>query len=486
MLDQLLRLLTLQDANTRVVLVGTTLLGVAAAVSGTFAMLRRRSLVGDAVAHAALPGICIAYFVVGDRNFAAFLVGALVIGLAAAAFISFVKAATRVKEDAVIALVIGGFFGLGIVLSRVIQNEPSGNRAGLDGFIFGKAASMVEGDALLIGATAAVVLTVIAIFFKEFKVLCFDRDFAAAQGWPTMTIDLALMALVCVCTVAGLPAVGVVLMVSLLVIPAAAARFWTHRLSTMVLLAGVFGGAAGALGTALSATVPAPAGALSRGWPTGPLITLVAAAFFFVSFMTAPKRGVAAALFRRLSLRRRIARQNLLRRVYEVLEPGGDLGAAWSLEALAQRSRTSPAIKVDASKASRALGASGLSDSSAAGLRRALRSAKRAGLVQSVSKGLVLSPIGQTAASRVVRTHRLWEIFLITQADISPDHVDRDADQIEHVLPAEMLETLEAKLAESGRLPLAVPHSPHDIAAGGASAVTDATARRRPSEAPAP
>lgn len=434
MLDDLLRLLTLQDANTRVVLLGTTALGVASAVVGSFAVLRRRSLLGDAVSHAALPGICLAYLVVGERHFAAFLVGALVMGIAAAAFIAFVKAWTRVKEDAAIGLVIGGFFGLGIVLSRSIQNEPSGNRAGLDGFIFGKAASMITADAMLIGAVGAGVIAVIALLFKEFRLLCFDRDFASSQGWPSLWLDLLLMTLVCICTVAGLPAVGVVLMVSLLVIPAAAARFWTDRLGVMVCLAGAFGGAAGALGTGLSATMPAPASSLSRGWPTGPLITLVAASIFALSLLVAPRRGVVADAWRRWQLRRRVSRQNLLRGLYEMLEPHGDFAASWSPDALRQS-------------------------------RRSLHSALRSGLIERTDRGFALSASGRSAAARVVRAHRLWEIYLITHAHIAPDHVDRDADQIEHVLPPETLATLEAKLAAEGRLPAGVPRSPHRIGA---------------------
>lgn len=443
MFEQLYRLLTLQDGNTRVVLVGTCLLGIAAAVVGTFAVQRKRSLLGDAVAHAALPGICLAFFVVGDRNFAAFMLGALVMGAIAAAFVAFVKAATRVKEDAAIALAIGGFFGLGIVLSRMIQNEPSGNRAGLDSFIFGKAASMVAEDAQLIAIVAGVVISAIAVFYKEFKILCFDREFAASQGWPTFWLDLVLMGLVCICTVVGLPAVGVVLMVSLMVIPPVAARFWTNQLGTTVILAAVLGGFSGLAGTALSASIPAPASGLSRGWPTGPLITLVAAALFIVSMLVAPKRGIIAGVIRHKLLQRRIARQNFLRRVYEALEPKLDLGATWTLS---QIGVVDPlAQKVNAAQT---------------------RSACNDGLAVATSNGYRLTESGQIAASRIVRVHRLWELFLITQADIAPDHVDRDADQIEHVLSPEVLASLEAKLAESGREPLGIPTSPHFIAKG--------------------
>lgn len=439
-MDQLLRLISLQDANTRVVLVGVTLLGVASAVVGSFAVLRKRSLVGDAVAHAALPGICAAYFVVGERNFGAFLIGALVFGILAAVFVSFVKSWSRVKEDAAIALAIGGFFGLGIVLSRIIQNRPEGNRAGLDSFIFGKAASMVESDARLILIVAGVMVLCTALVFKELKILCFDRDFAASQGWPAAALDLLLMGLVCVCTVVGLPAVGVVLMVALLVVPPVAARFWTDKLGVMVLLAAVFGGAAGLVGTVLSATLPAPAGALTRGWPTGPMVVLVSSAIFVVSLLASPKRGIVADVARRALLRRRIAVQNLLRDVYERLEAAGDLAAAWRPEDLTRSEAARPAV-----------------------IARAVRS----GLVRVVEGAHTLTIRGQTAAARVIRAHRLWELYLIEQADIAADHVDRDADQIEHVLPAAVLAQLEARLQSQGRLPHtptgAVPASPHPI-----------------------
>lgn len=444
-MDQFLRLITLQDANTRVVLLGATVLGIASAVVGCFAVLRKRSLVGDAVAHAALPGVCAAYFVVGERDFGAFMVGAAVFGVLAAGFVSAVKQWTRVKEDAAIALAIGGFFGLGIVMSRIIQNQPQGNRAGLDSFIFGKAASMVRSDAWLIALVAGGCLLLVGALYKELKLLCFDREFAAGQGWPTFALDLMLMTLVCACTVVGLPAVGVVLMVALLVLPGVAARFWTQRLSTLLLLSGVFGGVSGLVGTVVSATAPAPGGTLSRGWPTGPLIVLTAAVIFGVSMLAAPGRGLAADLLRRVRLRRRIAAQNLLRDAYEWLEPGQDLSRAWTERSVARGGRFPRGV-----------------------VRRAVSD----GLVAPVSDGLVLTAEGQAAAARVVRAHRLWELYLIEQADIASDHVDRDADQIEHVLPAAVIAELEAKLAEEGRLPLAgnliktVPASPHPIGGG--------------------
>ncbi|MBX3401783.1 MAG: metal ABC transporter permease [Phycisphaeraceae bacterium] len=298
-LSDLARFVSLQDANTRTVVLGACALGVACGVVGCLATLRRRALLGDAVAHAALPGVCAAFFVVQSRSFAALMLGALVFGALAAGLVALVRAWTRVREDAAIGIAIGSFFGLGVVWSGMISRRPEGAAAGLDGFIFGKAASMTSADVFAIGAVAAACLAVVALFYKEFKALTFDEEFAAAQGWPTVALDLLVMALVCACTVAGLPAVGVVMVVALLVIPPAAARCWTDRLGVLLLLAGGIGLFAAVVGVGLSATLPAPRGALTRGWPTGPLIVLVAAAVFVVGALLSPRRGVLAQARRR-------------------------------------------------------------------------------------------------------------------------------------------------------------------------------------------
>jgi len=431
-MNDLIRLLLLRDANTRVVLLGTGLLGLTSGVIGSFAVLRRRALLGDALAHASLPGICVAYLIVGDKNLPAFLVGAVVFGTLGVLVISFLRAYTRIKEDAAIGLVLSTFFGLGIVLSRLIQNQPAGNRAGLDSYLFGKAAAMVRDDVYAIAAVGAVALGSIVLFFRAFRLICFDRDFAAAQGWPVFRLDVALMALLCVCTVIGLPAVGVVLMAALLIIPAAAARFWTDRLAAMLLIAGGIGMSSAMIGTAISALV--------AHLPAGPLIVLVAASFFVLSVLLAPRRGVVAEYVRRRRMQRRIALQNVLRALYELGEKSGNQTEAHPLGlVLAKRDWKAPRLLSDI-------------DRTAA-----------IGLVEVGPAGVRLTQPGLTEASRIVRTHRLWELFLITQADVSPDHVDRDADQIEHVLPAELIERLEKRLAEEGRLPAAIPNSPHRL-----------------------
>ncbi|MBS0196972.1 MAG: metal ABC transporter permease [Planctomycetes bacterium] len=434
-MSDLLRLITLQDANTRVVLLGAALLGLAAGVVGTFAVLRRRALVGDAMAHAALPGVCLAYFVVGERNFAAFLIGAFIAGLIGAGCIVLIRAHTRIKEDAAIGIVLASFFGLGISLSSAIQQQPSGNRAGLDTFIFGKAASMVRSDVVFIGVCAAAIVAIVAVLARELGSLCFDRGFSASIGRPVVWLDFLLMGLICLCAVIGLPAAGVVMTAAMLTVPAAAARFWTDHLRIMLVLSGVFGIVSGVVGVGISALRP--------GLAAGPLVVLVAGVIFVVSLIAAPRRGVAAAWWRRRSLRRRVLLQNLLRAMHELLEGSSPRDLRES-ELLAKRAWTTTQLTT------------------------ALRRASRMGLAQPGDHPHAwrLTPAGVTEAASVTRAHRLWELFLIEQAEIAADHVDRDADQIEHVLPHDVIAALEARLVAQGRLP-ASPHAIPVVGSGG-------------------
>lgn len=441
-MNDFIRLITLQDPNTRVVALGTALLCIAAAVIGSFAVLRRRALVGDAVSHAALPGVCLAYFVVGGRSLPAFLFGAFLASLLAVLCITIIRRVTRVKEDAAIGIILTSFFGLGVALSRIIQNQPEGNRAGLDTFIFGKAASMVRQDVMLIGGVAAISLAAVVLLYKEFKLLCFDREFASSIGRPALLLDLALMGLLCLCTVVGLPAVGAVLMVAVLIIPAAAARFWTESLGTMLIIAGIGGAFSGITGVAISALAP--------NLSTGPLVALAAGLFFVVSLIAAPRRGLLASLVRRRGLRRKILLQNLLRALYELNESAPDGGQS--------RLQPGSALALKRTWSRRQLAA-------------AVALARSQGLVHVEADSVLLTPEGQSQAAAVVRAHRLWELYLISHADIAPDHVDHLADAIEHVVSPDQLAVLEARLRSEGRLPGesersgadAIITSPHSI-----------------------
>jgi manganese/zinc/iron transport system permease protein len=281
------------DYTLRTVVLGAALLGLISGALGSFAVLRRQALLGDAMSHAALPGIALAFMFTGLREQSVLLIGAALAGWVASLLLLAITRTTRIKEDAALAMVLSVFFGFGLVLLSILQQRPDTAQAGLSKFLFGQAASLVERDLLLIGGVGLLVFAVVALFWKEFKLISFDSEFALSQGLPVRSISIGLTTLIVFAIVLGLQTVGVVLMSAMLVAPAAAARQWTDRLGLMVLLAGLFGALAGALGALISTT--------ARGLSTGPTIVLMISAIVAISLIFAPNRGL---LWQRLRRRR--------------------------------------------------------------------------------------------------------------------------------------------------------------------------------------
>ena len=302
---ELLAALVLQAGyNATLVTLGAALLGAAAGVSGMFLFLRRRALVSDAVAHATLPGVGIAFLVMvslgGDgRWLPGLLVGSAATALIGLIVVEWLVRRTRLAEDAAIGAVLSVFFGIGVVLLTVIQGLGTGRAAGLEGFLLGSAAGMLRSEAVLIavGGLAAILATVAS--HRAMTVVSFDPGFAAATGVDVRATDRLIMGLVAAVTVIGLKIVGLVLIVALLIVPAVAARFWTDRIGVLMALSGAFGALAGYVGAGLSAAAPS--------LPTGPVIVLALAAIFAASLLAAPNRGVIATVWRRARAGRRLA-----------------------------------------------------------------------------------------------------------------------------------------------------------------------------------
>lgn len=269
--------------NTLVVAAGVAAVGFAAGAVGSLAVLRKRALVGDAAAHATLVGVAAAFLATGRRDLPILLGGALVSALSGLALLVAIRRLTRTRDDAATALVIGVSFGAGIALLSAITARGVAGSAGLEQFLLGHTAALTGRDAVLLASVAAASVAVVVLGLKEATLVAFDADFAAACGWPVALIDYAVVALVAVMVVVGLPAAGAVLVTALVVIPPVAARQWTDHVPTLVGLAGGIGLAAALAGVAGSAVVPRLA--------TGPLVVLVAAAIFAVSFLAAPGRG---------------------------------------------------------------------------------------------------------------------------------------------------------------------------------------------------
>ncbi|MGR3512452.1 MAG: metal ABC transporter permease [Paracoccaceae bacterium] len=296
--------------NATLVTIGAILLGVASGVIGTFLFLRKRALVSDAIAHATLPGVGLAFLLMTALGFEGRWLPGLLAGSAASAFlglltVQWLVSRTRLSEDAAIGAVLSVFFAFGIVVLTVIQTIPSGGQAGLESFLLGSTAGMIYSDAAMIAAGGAMVLALVFVFRRPMTLLSFDPNYASARGLKVGRIDLIMMGLVLAVTVVGLKIVGLIMIVALLIIPAVTARLWSDRADQVVLMAGALGGASAWLGAAVSASAP--------DLPTGPLIVLMAFALFVLSMLVAPSRGLVSSFLRHRRFQRGVhIRQGLL------------------------------------------------------------------------------------------------------------------------------------------------------------------------------
>ncbi len=282
----------------RTVALGAATLGLVSGALGSFAVLRRQSLLGDAMSHAALPGVVLAFMITGSKSPAILMLGAAVAGILGTLFLMVITRHSRIKGDSALGIVLSVFFGFGLMLLTFLQRNPDARQAGLNNFLFGQAATLLERDVITMAVFGGGALLLMALFWKELKLLSFDVDFGASLGFSMRLLDVLLTTLLVVAIIIGLQAVGVVLMSAMIVAPAAAARQWTDRLSLMVLLAAIFGAIAGVSGAMISS--------LGSGLSTGPLVVLSISAIVLVSFLVAPNRGLLWNW-----LRRRRSNENL-------------------------------------------------------------------------------------------------------------------------------------------------------------------------------
>ena len=304
--------LVFSDYTLRTITLGTAILGAVTGMLGSFAVLRKQSLLGDAISHAALPGIAIAFLITGAKDSNTLLLGALISGLIGTFWIRGIITKTHLKSDTALGLILSLFFGFGMLLLTFIQKQPNANQAGLDKYLFGQAATLVESDVWMMAIVTGICLFVLLLFWKEFKILLFDADYTKTLGFNTKFIDVLITSFIVLAIVLGLQTVGVVLMSAMLLAPAAAARQWTNSLSVMVLLAAIFGAFSGVLGTAISAS--------QNNLSTGPVIVLVAAVFVVISFVFSPSRGLLFKQIRFIKNRRDLELHKTLAFMYNIAE----------------------------------------------------------------------------------------------------------------------------------------------------------------------
>ena len=304
--------LVFTDYTLRTITLGTAILGAVCGMLGSFAVLRKQSLLGDAISHAALPGIAIAFLITGAKESTVLLLGALVSGLLGTFWIRGIVKKTHLKSDTALGLILSLFFGFGMLLLTFIQKQPNANQAGLDKYLFGQAATLVESDVWLMTVVTSICLIVMLLFWKEFKMLLFDPDYTKTLGFNTKFIDILITSFIVLAIVLGLQTVGVVLMSAMLLAPAAAARQWTNSLGYMVIIASVFSALSGVLGTAVSAS--------QNNLSTGPVIVIIAGVFVLISFVFSPNRGLLFKQIRVIKNRRDIKLHKTLAFMYNIAQ----------------------------------------------------------------------------------------------------------------------------------------------------------------------
>ncbi|MEZ4986374.1 MAG: metal ABC transporter permease [Saprospiraceae bacterium] len=412
-----------QDSSIWQVTLGVVLLTAAAAVVGTFTFLKKQALTGDAVAHAVLPGVCLAFILSGTRNPLVLMAGALVTGWLSLIVMETITKRSKLKEDTAIALVLSVFFGIGILLLTYIQHNGNAAQSGLDSFLFGKAASLVGRDLWVFGIIGVLLTGLVTLFFKELKLIAFDEAYAISIGLPVKGINLLLTTLTVLAVVTGIQAVGVVLMAAVLITPAAAARYWTEDVGRMTAIAAVMGAFAGLTGAFISFTAPA--------MPTGPWIVVVISVIAIFSFMLAPRRGVVFRAWEQRRLQQTMMDENILKALFHLEESDNDPDAPRSVDEL-----------------------SGIRLFPVNRLRASLKRLHRQGWLQQRDGHWQFTVSGRERGRRMAKLHRLWEVYLSEYLKIAPDHVHDDAENIEHIITPE----LEARLEQLLKWPEVDPH----------------------------
>ena len=432
------------DYTLRTVALGGALLGIVSGVLGCFAVLRHQSLLGDALSHAALPGVAIAFLLAG-RDLGLLLVGAGVTSWLGVYFIRIVTNTTRIKQDAAMGIVLAAWFAAGIALLVYIQARPDASQAGLDTFIFGQAAAIVERDVRLIAIVGAASFVVLGLFWKEFKLITFDSEFAGANGFRVNILSMLLSTLIVVAIVLGLQLAGVVLMVGMLIASGIAARQWTNQLGQMVILSAVFGAFSGSAGAIVSA--------VDADIPTGPLIVVVAFLLVAISLSFAPGRGLVWALLRRGADRRRFAAQTIRQDLYHYAIDHGAKAFATASAAHLQEPESKAFVAASAAHSQMPE----LTDIEAPetflfGVRGAtaklgLQQLQASGQAQRRDGAWILTPAGIEAAVQDDRNHQLWAVYRQYSDELALPLVAEDRQQdITNILPAAAVAQLEYKL----------------------------------------
>lgn len=406
---------TFSEPNVQVVFWGSLILCSISGLVGTFTLLRKRSLIGDVISHAVLPGIALAFIIGQQKDILYLIIGATITGWISTYLVDYITKHSKIKSDTAIALTLSVFFGIGVLLLTHIQHSGNASQSGLDQFIFGRASAMNTDDIRLFSIIGILITALTVVFFRGFSLLSFDENYSESIGFPNEILKL-ILSITTVTTVAmGVQAVGVVLMSALLITPAAAARFWTNKISSLAILAVLFSGFSGVLGSAISYTY--------TGMPTGPWIVVVVSFIAVISAFLGSKKGLVKKFIQQNKNNKKILKENTIKLFYPLLSSDDEGTNRFSFHKIWEHSSMQ---KATLRKGLNLLVANKLL-------------VRSNGLYEATDEGVV-------EAKAIVRKHRLWELYISRYMHLQPDHVHDDAEGIEHVITPEIERELEKEL----------------------------------------
>ncbi|MDB6081065.1 MAG: putative metal transport system rane protein [Chlamydiia bacterium] len=415
--------------------IGCMLMCLTAALVGTFVVLRKKSLIGETLSHACYPGVIIALFI--ERLFFSAenheLVQMLIV-LGGAAFSSFLGMYTihilekryHVSTDAALSATLSIFFGIGLLLLSGLQQEYPSLYKDLQSYLFGQVATMRDIHVMVYAILASFVLLLIFLYFREIQAVIFDSTFADIVGISLKKIETLLFVMVVLAVVIGIRSCGVVLISAMLIFPAAAARQCSHNLIAVLGIAAIFGLIAGFFGVVLSHEVSTYFGETGPGmsssissfsFPTGPMIVVVAACIFCIVIFFSGRTGLVLRLYRKGTFLWNCEQENLLKTMWKVCSQKNNPSISiQEIDEVWQGSRYTLHI-----------------------LLFTLR--KRGWIRKKVSTGTdkyILTPYGMLWGRKIVRLHRLWELYLVTYCKMAKDRVHPSAEQMEHSITPEI------------------------------------------------
>ena len=423
MLELFIEFWRLTDPNVVWVLSGAILLGSSTGVLGSFLFFRKRSLIGDALAHAALPGVMSAFILFQTRDPLVILSGAIISCFIGFFFIDYMVKHTKIKEDSALAIVLSLFFAIGIFELTYIQKLEVASKSGLDKILFGQAAALVQADVIILGIAALLSLAIVALFYDKLRLITLDRQFAQSLGMNVTFYELLLTFSIVLSVVIGLQIFGVVLMAAALLFPVAAGRYWSDSLPCILLLCAIFGALSGAASANISYLAPQ--------MPTGPWMVVMSSIIFFISMCFAPNRGALMRYIRIKNQANRSNDENLLRTFYVIGERGNSFTQLLAPEQVL--SVRNMGVKV---------------------LRQSINRMLKKHMIERENMCYRLTDKGLNEAKKITRYHRLWELYLTQRANISPNLVHESAEDVEHMLTPE----LERRISEELGYPEQDPH----------------------------